>query len=74
MYLVTGAGNAVVRIPQTGRPQVSIVGWVGRGLFVEPTACAFGRGVEDQGVLFVVTGGGFTGAYAGIGSGKTRGC
>lgn len=70
VYSVTGAGNMVVRIPQTGGPQVSFVGRVGRGLFEEPTACAFGRGVGDQGVLFVVTGGGLLAPAPGSGQGR----
>ena len=56
-YLVTGSGNAVVRIPARDGPQVRVAGRLDSGLIAEPTACAFGRGATDQGVLYVVTGG-----------------
>ena len=59
-YLVTGSGNTVVRLSQSGGPQVKIAGQLESLLLAEPTACAFGRGVSDRGVLYVVTGGGLT--------------
>ncbi len=54
-YLTTGFGDKVVRLSLSGGPEVLVVG---RSLTDEPTACAFGRGVGDQGVLYVVTAGG----------------
>ena len=65
-YLVTGSGNAVVRIPATGGPEVRVAGRPGSGILAEPTACAFARGVIDQGVLYVVTGGALLAPVRGV--------
>lgn len=57
-YLVTGSGNTVVRLSLSGGREVRIAGSLNSSLVAEPTACAFGRGVSDQGVLYVTTAGG----------------
>lgn len=72
IYLGTGAENTVVRLPQSGGPQVHIAGDPGSSLIAEPTALAFGRGVEDQGVLYVVTGGGLLAPTPGRGTSPAR--
>ena len=59
-YLVTGSSNTIVRLSPSsgGGPQVRIAGALNSTILAEPTNCAFGRGVSDQGVLYVVTAGG----------------
>lgn len=58
VYLGTGSGNTVVRVPQSGGPVVRVAGQLTSLNLAEPTNCAFGRGVTDQGVLYVAIAGG----------------
>ncbi len=58
VYLVTGSGNSVERLSQSGKREMIIAGSLNSTLLAEPTACAFGRGVSNNGVLYVVTAGG----------------
>ena len=57
-YLGTGSGNTVVRLPPAGGPEERIAGSINSTLVAKPTNCAFGRGVSDQGILYVTTAGG----------------
>lgn len=58
VYIGTGSGNAVVKFPQAGGPVVRVAGRLDSTIIAQPTNCAFGRGREDQGVLYVVSAGG----------------
>lgn len=64
-YMVTGSGNTAVRLSQSDGSFVTIAGRLNSTLVAEPTACAFGRGVSDQGVLYVTTAGGLAAPVSG---------
>ncbi|KAK5993720.1 Putative hetero-Diels-Alderase-like protein [Cladobotryum mycophilum] len=57
-FLVTGGGNSIEMITADGQHQVIIAGNVNSTAIAEPTSCAFGRGLNDKNVLYVVTAGG----------------
>lgn len=57
-YLVTGGGNTIEMVSADGEQQYIIAGDLNSTAIAEPTACAFGRGVQDQNILYVVTAGG----------------
>ncbi|KAL7912431.1 hypothetical protein GGI35DRAFT_491041 [Trichoderma velutinum] len=58
IFITTGGGNSIEMISADGRRQAIIAGDVNSTAIAEPTSCAFGRGLLDKNVLYVVTGGG----------------
>ena len=56
-YLVTGSGNSIEKVSRNGHGEI-IAGSLNSTAIAEPTSCAFGRGVTDQGILYVITSGG----------------
>ncbi|KAL7818345.1 hypothetical protein V8C26DRAFT_397392 [Trichoderma gracile] len=57
-FLVTGGANTIEMISADGKRQVVIAGDVNSTAIAEPTSCAFGRGLHDKNILYVVTAGG----------------
>ncbi|KAL7812680.1 hypothetical protein V8C44DRAFT_328966 [Trichoderma aethiopicum] len=57
-FVVTGGANTIEMISADGKRQVVIAGSLNQTAIAEPTSCAFGRGLHDKNILYVVTAGG----------------